>query len=121
MPGAHDGPGGRDDRPAVPVCGPGDLAVTVHWQREGNGLHGQVVAENIGGRRCRLPGKPTVAPLGQDGDPLPAGTTVTLEMMQPGYVVLSPGDRAAARVSWPNWCGRQAPRSPAASQAGQAT
>lgn len=80
---------------AVPVCETADLAVTLHWEPDGSGLRGQVVAENVGNRACRLPGKPTVAPLGLDGEPPPAKTVVTLEMMEPGYVVLSPGGRGS--------------------------
>ncbi len=109
MPGSDD-PRPHDDRAAVPACGSGDLAVVLSWEWDGNGLRGRVMAENVGSRPCRLPGKPTVTPLGQDGEPLPARTTVTLEMRLPGYVVVSPGGRAAARVSWPNWCGQQASR-----------
>jgi Domain of unknown function (DUF4232) len=99
---------GIADQAAVPVCGSADLGVALHWEPDGSGLRGQVVAENVGNRACRLPGKPTVAPLGLDGEPLPAKTVVTLEMMEPGYVVLAPGGRAAARARWPNWCGRPA-------------
>ena len=49
-----------------------------------------------------------MAPLDQDGNPLPATTVITLEWIGPGYAVLSPGDTAAARVGWPNWCGAPA-------------
>jgi Domain of unknown function (DUF4232) len=102
-----------DGDPAeVPLCEAADLAVSVHWERDGTGLRGQVVAENVGGRVCRLPGKPEVTPLAGDGTPLPARTVITLEWRSPGYVLLQPGQRAAARVGWPNWCGR-----PAAGQA----
>jgi hypothetical protein len=94
--------------PAAPVCHPNDVSVTVHWERHGNGLRGQVVAENISARACRLPGKPAVVPIGQDGKPLPAETIITMEWISPGYVELAPGDRAAAGVGWGNWCGDQA-------------
>ena len=95
--------------PGEPVCAPEDLALTVRWQRGGDGaLHGEVVAENVSGRACRLPGKPTVTPVGADGTPLPVQTVVTMEWVQPGYVVVRPGQRAAAPVHWPSWCG-QAP------------
>lgn len=93
--------------PAEPVCQPGDLAVTVRWDPDGDGgLRGRVIAENVSGRVCRLPGKPSVAPLGLDGLPLPVQTVVTLEWVQPGYVVLQPGQRAAAAVHWLSWCGK---------------
>jgi Protein of unknown function (DUF4232) len=92
-----------------PVCGPDDLVVTVRWDPDGNGgLRGQVIAENVGGRACRLPGKPTVTPVGLDGTPLPVQTVVTMEWRQPGYVTLQPGQRAAAPAFWLSWCGQRA-------------
>ena len=96
---------GREDRCEVPSCGPGDLSVTVRWEPDGEGLRGQVIAENTGGRACRLPGKPGVTPLGLDGEPLPVDTVVTLEWVSPGYVALEPGQRAVAPVAWGGWDG----------------
>ena len=101
-----------DRAPEVPLCEAADLAVAVHWDRDGTRLRGQVVAQNVGGRACRLAGKPGITPLAEDGTALPAQTVITLEWMSPGYVLLQPGQRAGARVSWGSWCGR-----PAASQA----
>ena len=95
-------PLGDDD---VPPCGSDDLAVVVRWERDDNGLRGQLTAENISARACKLGYKPTVTPLRPDGTPLPAQTLVTLEMRIPGYVILQPGQRAASRVSWSSWCG----------------
>src|SRR2546423_5619047 len=55
----------------VPPCGSGDLAVSVRWLRAvGGGLRGEVVAENVSGRVCRLGRKPGLQPLGLDGRPL---------------------------------------------------
>jgi len=96
----------RDD--AVPPCGSDDLAVVVHWEPDGTGLRGQVIAENVSGQICQLANKPTVTPLQPDGSPLPVETIVTMEMRSPGYVNLQPGQRAAAPVSWGSWCGQQA-------------
>jgi hypothetical protein len=93
---------------AVPPCGSDDLAVTVSWDRDGAGLRGQVIAENVSGRACRLAGKPQVQPLRPDGTLLRVDTVITLEMRTPGYVILPPGERAAARVSWASWCGPRA-------------
>jgi Protein of unknown function (DUF4232) len=101
------GPASGDPAEA-PLCEAADLAVTVRWEREGTGLRGQVLAENVGGRVCRLAGKPAVTPLAGDGTPLPAQTVSTLEWRSPGYVLLRPGQRAAARVFWASWCGRRA-------------
>jgi hypothetical protein len=38
-------PSHPDSQPVGPLCRSGDLAVTLHWERRGVGLHGQVVAE----------------------------------------------------------------------------
>lgn len=95
---------------ALPVCGARDLAVTVRWERErdGVGLQGNVIAENVGARACRLPGKPWVQPLGLDGEPLPAVALSTADGRTPDYVVVEPGARAAAPVGWSQWCGAPA-------------
>jgi hypothetical protein len=90
---------------AVQDCHGDEVEVTVRWERDGTGLRGQVIVRNVGGRTCRLPGKPGVRPLGQDGTPLDADTMITLELLEPGYVDIEPGQLAAARVTWPNWCG----------------
>ncbi|MFI5607443.1 DUF4232 domain-containing protein [Amycolatopsis sp. NPDC051903] len=92
----------------VPLCGPDDLAVSLYWERDGQGLRGTVVAENVGTRTCRSGMKPGVQPLGLDGVPLPTDTLVSAEMRRPAHVVLEPGDRAAAPVSWRNWTGAPA-------------
>ena len=96
------------DGDAVPPCGPDDLAVEVNWARDGTGLRGQVTAENVSSRPCRLAGKPEVTPLRSDGSPLPARTVTTREWRSPGYVIVRPGERAAAGLAWPSWCGQQA-------------
>jgi hypothetical protein len=92
----------------IPPCGSDEVAIAVHWQEAGSGLRGQIVAENVGSRACRLDGKPTVIPLAADGTPLPVRNVVTEEFVEPGYAVLQPGQRAVARLSWPSWCGQQA-------------
>jgi hypothetical protein len=104
----HPAGGGSDDASALPLCGSQDLAMAMHWERDGTGLRGQVIARNAGARACRLAGKPTITPLGLDGAPLPAETVVTLELLEPGYVVLQPGQRAAAPATWREWCGQPA-------------
>jgi hypothetical protein len=100
-------PGSQDDD-ALPLCGSDDLAVVVNWEHGGPALEGQVVAENVSGRACRLADKPEVTPLQPDGAPLPVKTIISLEMKVPRYVILQPGQRAAARVHWGSWCGQQA-------------
>ncbi len=96
------------DPAGAPLCEAADLAVVVRWERDGTGLRGQVLAENVSGRVCRLPGKPEVTPLAGDGTPLAARTVITLDWRSPGYVLLRPGQRAAAPVGWASWCGRRA-------------
>ena len=100
-------PDSQDDD-AVPLCGPDDLAVVVNWEHDGPALHGQVIAENVGGRACRFADKPGVTPLQPNGAPLQVKTIISLEMKVPRYVILEPGQRAAARVYWASWCGQQA-------------
>jgi hypothetical protein len=51
-----------------PECRPGDLAVVLRWERSGDGLRGQVIAENVSDHARRLSGKPKVKPLGHDGE-----------------------------------------------------
>lgn len=93
---------------AVPPCEPDDLVVRVRWEQDGTGLRGQVIAENVSRRACRIAGKPRVTPLQPDGTPLSVETVISLEWRSPGYVVLQPGTRAAAPVHWASWCGPQA-------------
>ncbi|MGH3281588.1 MAG: DUF4232 domain-containing protein [Trebonia sp.] len=107
-PGHLYGAAGRSGGGQLPTCGPDDVSVTVHWERDGGRLRGRVTVENTGGRTCRLPGKPGVRPLGLDGTPLPVETVITLEMRHPGYVDLEPGQRAAAEVGWGGWNGASA-------------
>jgi hypothetical protein len=63
-------PDGQGDD-AVPLCGSDDLAVVVNWEHDGPALDGQVIAENVSGRACRLADKPGVTPLQPDGTALP--------------------------------------------------
>jgi hypothetical protein len=100
-------PGSQDDD-EVPLCGSDDLSVVVSWEHDGTGLDGQVIAENVSGRACRLESKPGVTPLRPDGTPLPVETIVTLELKLPPYVILEPGQRAASPVHWGSWCGERA-------------
>jgi hypothetical protein len=85
----------RRSETAVPACGPDDLVVVVRWERDGTGLRGQMIAENVSGQACQLASKPDVTPLQPDGSPLPTRTIISLEWTSPGYVILQPGQRAA--------------------------
>jgi hypothetical protein len=90
---------------AVPQCQAGDVEVTVRWEPHGTGLRGQVVVRNVSARTCRVPGKPAVRPLSQDGTPLDVDTINTLEFVSPGYVDIAPGEETRASLRWPSWCG----------------
>ena len=92
--------------PGPPECGPGDVRVTVEWHaRDDGGLGGWVVVENTGGRACRLTGKPAVRPLDATGRPLDTSTVVSMELRRPDFVVVPPGARARAAVTWSGWSG----------------
>ena len=90
----------------APECRPEDVRVTVVWEpQDDGGLRGRLLVENTGSRACRLTGKPVLHPLDHAGRPLDAPTVVTLEFRQPGFVVVPPGGRAGAAVSWAGWAG----------------
>lgn len=90
----------------LPECGADDVDVRVRWERDDDGgLVGEVVVANVGGRACRLGGKPALAPLKPDGERLEVANAVALDLRIPGYVVLRPGQRAAASAGWLSWCG----------------
>lgn len=102
----------RDHHPMVdipaelPECGADDVEVRVRWEREDNGgLVGEVVVVNVGGRACRLGGKPVLAPLKADGERLKVANAIAADIRIPGYVVLRPGQRAVASAGWLSWCG----------------
>jgi hypothetical protein len=80
--GVFDGrPARWREEAAISACGPDDLAVSVRWTRAADGgLRGEVVAENVSGRACRLGNKPALRPLGLDGQPLGVTQAITLEL-----------------------------------------
>jgi Domain of unknown function (DUF4232) len=90
----------------VPEARPDDVDLALVWRpTSGGGLAGHLAARNVCGHMVRLSGKPTVTPVGTDGEALDAHTVVTAEMRMPGYVELAPGERALAPVSWGGWDG----------------
>jgi hypothetical protein len=98
------------DADTIPACDSKDVNVTVRWHQAGRGLLGEIIVENVGSRACLLNLKPTLIPLARDGRPLPARSSVTLNLHLPAHVVLEPGKRAVAPVSWRSWCGVSAGR-----------
>ncbi|MFB9691344.1 DUF4232 domain-containing protein [Amycolatopsis plumensis] len=99
----------QQEEAKIPPCGSNDLAVSVRWSRApGGGLRGEIVAENVSGHACRLGRKPTLQPWGLDGQPLGVDQWTTLELRMPPFVILAPGRRASAPISWSGWGGRAA-------------
>ncbi len=86
-------------------CRPEDVEFALTWELSAGRLVGQLRARNIGRRACRLSGKPALVVLGLDGGDLGAQTVVTLEWVEPGYLVLEAGDSAVANVGWAGWDG----------------
>jgi hypothetical protein len=84
---------------AVPLCGSDDLAVVVKWEHGRPGLDGQVIAENVSGRACRLAYKPQVTPLQLDGTPLPV-ETIELADTNQGTTENFPMDGYVATQAW---------------------
>ena len=88
---------------------PQDVLISLTWHatREAT-LTGELVVRNISDPPVRLSGKPSLQPLGIDGEPLEAQTIVSMELQVPGYVDLGPDEDAAAPVAWAGWNGPEA-------------
>lgn len=91
--------------PDVPEATPVELRVTLTWEQDGDALRGLVVAQNVSDHPVRISSKPDLTPLRHDGTSLDAHTVVTAEFRSPCYVVVEPGQRAAAPVTWAGWDG----------------
>lgn len=89
----------------VPEAQSGDVAFRLSWRAESGRLTGELVATNVCDHAVRLSGKPGLTPIGLDGEPLAAETIVTLELRQPGFAELAPGERARTPVGWAGWHG----------------
>jgi len=89
----------------APKAGPDDIALSLTWRPDGDGLQGELGARNVGQHRVRLYGKPRLVPLDIAGHPLAADTIVTAELRLPGYAELAPGESAVAAVGWAGWDG----------------
>jgi hypothetical protein len=92
----------------APEAGPDDVALTLTWWSDGDGLRGELGVRNVGQHRIRLYGMPRLVPLDIDGHPLETDTFMTLEMRMPNYAELAPGESAVAAVGWAGWDGRPA-------------
>jgi hypothetical protein len=89
----------------APEASPDEVAFTLTWLPDGDALKGELQARNVSERRVRLTGKPSLTPLGLDGQPLDTVAIISLELMVPGYVELDPGESATARIGWAGWDG----------------
>lgn len=89
----------------APEARPEDVAFTLAWLPDGDGLRGQLEARNVADHRIRLSGKPRLTPLAADGGPLQTDSIVTMELRVPGHVELDPGESATANVGWAGWDG----------------
>ena len=95
----------QPDDPEVLDYDPGSTQISLEWQHDGQALTGWVEVINTGMKSCRVGGEPVIKPLGQDGSPLEVAHITSLEMRRPGFVVLRPGQRARAGISWAGWDG----------------
>ena len=68
-------------------------------------LEGELVAINDTDQRVRVSSRPMLVALGVDGEDLGVDIVVTAELRIPDFVVLGPGERARALLSWGGWDG----------------
>ena len=92
-------------QPVVPLCGRTDLGRGVAFSEGGGGAAiGVVEVENVGSNPCAVQGVPRVILLSAKGSPL------AVKQLPPQArgrrVVLRPGERAQASLSWRNYCGK---------------
>ena len=83
-----------------------EVQFSLTWALQQDGaLMGDLRVRNISQRTVRVSGKPSLRPLGVDGQPLDATHMITLERRIPGYVQLAPDAEAVAPVGWGGWTG----------------
>jgi hypothetical protein len=81
-----------------------DLSLT-WWASPDGALEGELVVVNRADHVVRVSGRPALAALGVDGQSLGADMVLTAELRVPDFVVLAPGERARAGVTWGGWDG----------------
>jgi len=90
----------------VPEATPAELVLFLEWQAVADGsLEGELVVINDAEQPVRVSRRPTLVPMGVDGGDLGVEMVVTAELRIPDFVVLGPGERARALVSWGGWNG----------------
>ncbi|MEP6973533.1 MAG: DUF4232 domain-containing protein [Actinomycetota bacterium] len=107
-------PGASVSSPAA--CSPMQLAATTSLQGAAGSRDGEIHVKNVSVETCTLEGSPTLELL--DGSGAAIETGVTIDASPAGWVVndspepagwpvvtLAPGEHAAVRIGWSNWCG----------------
>jgi hypothetical protein len=90
----------------VPAAIAAQLVLFLEWQAVADGsLEGELVVINDAEQSVRVSGRPMLVPIGVDGRDLGVDMIVTAELRIPDFVVLGPGERARALVSWGGWNG----------------
>ena len=85
---------------------PHEVQFWLTWALDQDGtLVGDLRVRNISQRTVRVSGKPSLRPLGVDGQPLDTRFIVTLEGRLPNYVQLASGAEAVAPVGSGGWTG----------------
>ena len=93
-------------RTDVPEAAPAQLLMFLEWRAVADGsLEGELVVVNAAEEPVRVSNKPILVAMGVDGADLGADMVVTAELRIPDFVVLGPGERALAFVSWGGWNG----------------
>jgi hypothetical protein len=107
---------------AISACTSGQLRANGSMDGAAGSREGGLTLTNFSDRTCTLQGTPTITLLDQNLNPItsgvsfvssPAGWQANAQPQPAGWpvVTLRPGDAAAVRLRWSNWCpaGRAAP------------
>jgi hypothetical protein len=118
----HESPSAVKDTPpsATPKCTSGRLRAVASMEGAAGSREGAIDLTNFSDVTCTLEGTPALQLLDQNLDPItsgvefdsaPAGWSVNGSPEPPGWplVTLRPGDSAAVRIRWSNWCSDTAP------------
>jgi len=94
------------DATDVPEATAHQLVLLLEWRAVVDGsMDGELVVVNDAEQPVRVSGKPRLVAIGLDGRDLGVDMVVTAELRIPDFVVLGPGERARALVSWAGWNG----------------
>ena len=97
---------GGVDGTDVPEATSAELVVFLEWRAVADGsMEGELVVINDADKPVRVSSRPILVPVGVDGRDLGVDMVNTAELLIPDFVVLGPGERARALVSWGGWNG----------------